>query len=66
MIKQSIKTIRKEKGLTQEELSKLSGISRTIISGLENGTITNTQTSTIEAIAKALGVRTTEIFADEQ
>lgn len=49
-----IKECRKELNMSQEELSKRSGVSRTIISGLENGAITVTTTETLLKIAKAL------------
>lgn len=39
-----IRECRNEINMSQEELSKKSGVSRTIISGLENGTITVTTT----------------------
>lgn len=57
-----IKEIRNEKGMSQEELSVKSGISRTIISGLESGTRTNTSADTLLKIADALGVGVEEIF----
>ena len=58
-----IKEIRNEKGMSQEELSVKSGISRTIISGLESGTRTNTSADTLLKIADALGVGVEEIFS---
>lgn len=51
-----LKEIRLSKGMTQQELSEKSGISRVTISLLENGkqkVVTNT---TIIALADALGV----------
>jgi transcriptional regulator with XRE-family HTH domain len=57
-----IKEIRNEKGMSQEELSVKSGISRTIISGLESGTRANTSAGTLLKIADALGVGVEEIF----
>ena len=58
-----IKEIRNEKGMSQEELSVKSGISRTIISVLESGTRTNTSAGTLLKIADALGVGVEEIFS---
>ena len=49
-----IKEVREEKRMTQEELSAKSGISRTTISGLENGTLRSTSTKTLLKIAAAL------------
>ena len=53
---------RKAAGITQEELSHKSGVSRTIISGLESGTIGVTTTKTLQAIASALDSKVTDIF----
>lgn len=60
-----IEQARKEKGWSQEKLSAESKVSRTIISGLESGTITNTTTNTLLAIAKALGKKVEDIFFDQ-
>ena len=57
-----IKECREEAHITQEELSKKSGVSRTIISGLESGAITVTTTETLLRIARALERKVTEIF----
>lgn len=59
-----IKDYRCEIGMTQAELAKRSGVSRTIISGLESGSITVTKTDTLLKIAKALGKKVSEIFFD--
>lgn len=60
-----VKEIREKCGLSQEMLSKESGVSRTIISGLESGSIKETSTKTLFKIAKALKVRVSDIFFDE-
>ncbi len=57
-----ITEIRKEKGISQEELSILSGVSRATISGLESGRVTVTTTDTLQKISKALGETVSEIF----
>ena len=57
-----IKEYRRELGMSQEELSQKSGVSRTIISGLESGTISVTSTKTLVAIADALGKDVHDIF----
>jgi transcriptional regulator with XRE-family HTH domain len=57
-----IKEYRQNLRMSQEELSEKSGVSRTIISGLENGTIRNTTTNTLKAIAKAMGTTIDTIF----
>ena len=50
--------------MTQVELAKKAKVARTIISGLENGTITVTTTETLRKIADALGKKVSEIFLD--
>lgn len=57
-----IKEARFSMNLSQRELSKKSGVSRTIISGLESGRITITTTKTLQKIAKALNKTIAEIF----
>lgn len=57
-----IKERREEAGMSQEELAEKSGVSRTIISGLESGSITTTTTKTLLRIAEALGLRVSDIF----
>lgn len=60
-----IKECRCEIDITQEELAKRSGVSRTIISGLESGAITVTTTDTLSKLAKALGKKVSEIFFED-
>ena len=57
-----IRECRNEINMSQEELSKKSGVSRTIISGLENGTITVTTTETLIRIARAMNKKVVDIF----
>lgn len=59
-----IKEARELKNMTQESLSKESGISRTIISGLESGNEVVTTTATLRSLAVALGVKVSDIFFD--
>lgn len=61
-MKNKIKYYREFKNLSQEELAKASDVSRTTISGLENGTIKVTTNTTMDKIANALGVSTIELF----
>lgn len=60
-----IKEAREQLKMSQERLAKESGVSRTIISGLESGTITTTTTGTLLKISRALGKKINEIFFDE-
>lgn len=59
-----IKEIREEKGMTQDELSKKSGVARSIINGLETGRTKTTTTDTLKKIANALEKKVSEIFFD--
>lgn len=60
-----IREFRNEIKMSQDELAKKSGVSRTIISGLESGTLTTTTTDTLLKIAKALNRKVAEIFFEE-
>lgn len=57
-----IKELREGKNLTQEQLSKESGVSRATISALENGSSRATTTKTLMNIARALGVAVEELL----
>jgi transcriptional regulator with XRE-family HTH domain len=52
----NLKTIRTEKGLSQEKLAELTGIHRTYIGAVERGE-KNISTKNIEKIAKALAIQ---------
>ena len=58
----NIKAVREEEGMSQEELSKKAGVSRSIISGLESGRASVTTTETLCKIADALGRPISDIF----
>ena len=57
-----IREAREAADMSQEELANKSGVSRTIISGLENGAIKNTSVKTLVAIAQALDTTVDAIF----
>lgn len=57
-----IKMYREKLGLSQEELAKKSGVSRTIISELETGKRSVTSTETLLKISKALNKKIKDIF----
>lgn len=57
-----IKERREKLKMSQVELSQKSKVSRTIISGLENGTIKVTTTETLLKIAEALNAKISDIF----
>lgn len=56
-----LKELRLKKGLTQEELSRESGVNRTTIIQLENGENVNVTIKTLKQLAKCLGVDIKEI-----
>lgn len=57
-----IREIREQAGLTQEELSIKSGVSRATIWALERGENKVTTTKTLLHIANALGVQLDDLF----
>lgn len=57
-----LKAVREEQGMSQEELSRKSTVSRTIISKLENFKIDVVTNATLEKIAKALNKKVVDIF----
>jgi transcriptional regulator with XRE-family HTH domain len=59
-----LRRLRKRKRLTQDELSKLTGLNAVTISQVERGA--NTTTDTLSRIAEGLGVPLWEVFRPEQ
>ena len=59
---ETIRDIRKERGLSQEVLSGLAGIARTHLTMIENGTM-KANIDTVCKIAQALDLRPSELFA---
>lgn len=57
-----IKQFRERRNMTQEELARKSGVSRAIISKLENEEEVVTKTSTLMKIADALNCKVGDIF----
>jgi len=53
---EKLKALRERRGLTQEQLSEKSGVSRSYLARLETGRQDPTL-STLEKLAKALGVK---------
>jgi transcriptional regulator with XRE-family HTH domain len=62
---ESVRGIRKQRGVSQESLALMCGLDRTYISGIERGT-RNPSLTNILKIAAALGVSPAEIFASAQ
>jgi transcriptional regulator with XRE-family HTH domain len=57
------KEIREQQRLTQDELAKKSGVSRSIICGLETGRTKTTTTKTLFRIADVLNVSINDLFS---
>lgn len=57
-----IRKLRKERKMSQQELSEKSGVSRTIISFLESGKSIDTHLSTLQRIADCLEVPIHDLF----
>lgn len=57
-----IKEMREEQNMTQEELARKSGVSRTTIWALENNANKMASTKTLLKIAQALGKSVDQIF----
>ncbi|MGC9369289.1 MAG: helix-turn-helix domain-containing protein [Paracoccaceae bacterium] len=60
-VSRNIQRIRREKGLSQEEVAHRADIHQTYLSGVETGK-RNPSILVVERIAKALGVDVSEIF----
>jgi len=56
MIAQNIKKYRKKKGVSQDKLSKLAGVTYNTIIKIESGATLNPRVDTLRLIAKALSV----------
>lgn len=65
MIGEKIKTLRKEKGMTLDELAKAIGTSKQTIHRYESGAISNIPPEKIIALAKELGTTPSELFGWE-
>lgn len=61
-MKNIVKEEREKQQLSQEELAKKSGVSRTIISELENEKTEVITNVSLEKIARALGKKVVDIF----
>lgn len=61
---QRIRTLRQNRGLSQERLAELAAVHRTYVSSLERGE-RNVGLDNIYAIAEALGVSPAELFESD-
>jgi transcriptional regulator with XRE-family HTH domain len=57
-----LKELRVERGISQEELSEMSGISRPVISKMENDEVGSATAQTILALSNALQVEPGDLF----
>lgn len=64
-MKNSLKEKREYMNMTQEELSRISGVSRTTISLIETGNLKNLESKTMLKLAIALGLDVGDIFFKE-
>jgi len=61
-IGKNLKKLRKQKGLSQDRLSKLADVSYNTVIKLESGGITNPTIETLQKIAKALKVSVDDLL----
>ena len=64
LVGRNLVRLRRERGLTQEQVAELSGVSQQYISGLERGN-RNPSVVTLFEIAQALGVSHVELVAPD-
>jgi transcriptional regulator with XRE-family HTH domain len=64
-MKDRLKSLRKAKGMTQLDVAKASGLSLSIITQIEQGLTSDPKLSTLNALARALGVSLDELAKDE-
>ena len=62
LIGKNIKKLRKQKGLSQDRLSKLADISYNTVIKLESGGITNPSIDTLQKLTKALNVSVDDLL----
>jgi transcriptional regulator with XRE-family HTH domain len=59
-----LRALRRARGLSQEALSRASGVSATVISRIERGAIVEPSLRTLRALAKALDVTLDELAGE--
>jgi len=62
MIDENIKRIRKDKGISQDRLSKLADVTHTTLAKIESGVNSNPTIKTLQKIAKALDVKVDDLL----
>ncbi len=61
-MKNRLKEVRKDRGISRLKLSEMSGISRTTLTKIENNEEVNVNTRTIAKLSEVLGMKPSEIF----
>lgn len=64
-IGERLKRLRTEKGLTQEEVGNILGITKAAVQKYENGTITNFRSDTIRKLCKLFGIAPAYFIFDD-
>ena len=62
MIAHNIKKYRKKRGISQDKLSKLAGVTYNTIIKIESGSTSNPRVETLRLIAKALNVTVDDLL----
>lgn len=62
----ALRQLRREKGVTMSELSRLSGVSRTYISELESGKANDPSVAVLTSLAEALGVPPSRMLGEPE
>lgn len=61
-----IKSLRKEKGMTQEELGHLLGVNRAAVNKMENGTTVNFKRDTLIKLSKVFNISVTDLLQSDK
>ena len=61
----NLATIRQQKGLSQQELSRRSGVAQSVISNIEKGKTPAPRINTVLALAQSLGCTLEELVPNE-
>ena len=64
MIKSNLKKLMEQLGITYKQLEEMTGLSSQTITRARSDLISECRLSTLEAIAKALGVKTKDLYEE--
>lgn len=65
-IGQRVRRLRETKGLTQQDLAQAAELALSNVAQIERGKIADPRASTLQALAKALGVKVGDLFPAEE